>query len=84
MKTREQLEQEAQQAELAMEDAKRALLHGVDRNPFSTSSARGLWKKGFDGLPLPEINAEHSHNWRVWERGRQARLIVDNMTLGDA
>ena len=63
--------------DLAREDAEKSAQNGVDLNPYSTSGSRGLWQLGFDGKPCPEINAVGSFNWRAWERGRLAKVLLD-------
>lgn len=60
----------------AEQDAACAAAHGVDLNPFSTESARSLWAQGWAGT-TPHLLVEGSQRWRLWERGRQARLIHD-------
>lgn len=63
--------------ELALIDAEKARENGVDLNPFSTDGARHLWQQGWDGI-RPRLLTDGSGEWRMWERGRQARIIHDN------
>lgn len=65
-------------AQLAAGDHARHKQHGVDLNPFSTLAARSLWQWGYAGKPFPDLYGSiGSQNWRIWERGRQARLLVE-------
>ena len=64
---------------LAAGDADRALKSGHDINPFSTQGGRKLWQDGWDGI-RPNLLTDDSQDWRLWERGRQARLLDE---LGD-
>ena len=71
---------QAQREELhatAKGDFELACTSNVDLNPFTTQGMRHLWQCGWSRLPLPQPNAEGSLNWRAWERGRQARAVVD-------
>lgn len=61
---------------LAEDDRRRAAAGFIDINPFSTSGSRGLWQAGFDGV-RPDLLIDGSTNWRMWERGRQARILCD-------
>lgn len=66
--------------DLAKQDAEKSAQNGVDLNPYSTAGSRSLWQRGFDGKPCPEINAVGSFNWRAWERGRLAKVLLDERT----
>ncbi len=65
---------------LAAEDLRCSVENGVDLNPFSTESMRYLWQMGFDGKPLRQEPVKESLNWRAWERGRIARLLMEKAT----
>lgn len=60
--------------DLAVIDRNHHDRNGTDLNPFSTTGARHLWQQGWDGV-TPANLVEGSGNWRIWERGRQARLL---------
>lgn len=67
----------------AEDDFDRACKSNVDLNPFTTTGMRHLWQCGWSGHPLPHLNVEGSLNWRAWERGRQARAVVDAQVQPD-
>lgn len=64
----------------ALEDLKMAQKNGVSLNPFSTLGGRHFWNQGWDGV-RPANLTDGSGNWRFWERGRQARIIVTQQGL---
>lgn len=66
----------AELRQLAIGDAEKHKAHNVSLNPFSTLGSRHLWQQGWDGV-RPANLVDTSINWRMWERGRQARIIHD-------
>lgn len=59
----------------AKEDAKMSSLNGVGLNPFTTQGGRHLWQQGWDDV-RPANLTDGSGDWRFWERGRQARSLI--------
>lgn len=67
-------------AELAADDVRRAAGGVVDINPFSTVGVRAEWRLGYELKPHGHhgVHIAGPLSWSaIWERGVQARLLLD-------
>jgi len=61
-------------SELVANDYKCHINNGVDLNPYSTPSARYMWEKGFNNLPLLSWEGDINYNIE-YQRGKAAKKL---------
>lgn len=63
-------------SEIVENDYRCHIENGVDLNPYSTPSARYMWEKGFNNLPLNSWEGDISYNI-PYQRGKAAKELIE-------